>query len=136
MGAKPLFCPPNNQTRILKFVYLKKINMKESRNRDNNTKKTEYILNERCKFCKKKLSMTKKKIVRNFGENRMELFQDFLSENKFAQNFCPPNICDQHFCPPIFMTSLRRCSLVRNDLLVPRSRTSTSQQCAFASAGP
>src|SRR6218665_2282894 len=27
-------------------------------------------------------------------------------------------------------------SLVRNDLLVPRSRTSTSQQCAFASAGP
>ena len=23
--------------------------MKESRNRDNNTKKTEYILNERCK---------------------------------------------------------------------------------------
>ena len=24
----------------------------------------------------------------------------------------------------------------RNDLLVPRSRTSTSQQCAFASAGP
>ena len=27
-------------------------------------------------------------------------------------------------------------SLVRNDLLVPRSRTSTSQQCTFASAGP
>ena len=27
--------------------------MKESRNRDNNTKKMEYILNERCKFCKK-----------------------------------------------------------------------------------
>src|SRR6218665_2551021 len=27
-------------------------------------------------------------------------------------------------------------SLVRNDLLVPTSRTSTSQQCAFASAGP
>ena len=27
-------------------------------------------------------------------------------------------------------------SLVHNDLLVPRSRTSTSQQCAFASAGP
>src|SRR6218665_1171896 len=29
-----------------------------------------------------------------------------------------------------------RRSLDRNDLLVPRSRTSTSQQCAFASAGP
>src|SRR6218665_1752587 len=27
-------------------------------------------------------------------------------------------------------------SLVRNDLLVPRSRTSKSQQCAFVSAGP
>ena len=27
-------------------------------------------------------------------------------------------------------------SLDRNDPLVPRSRTSTSQQCAFASAGP
>src|SRR6218665_1429965 len=27
-------------------------------------------------------------------------------------------------------------SLVRTDLLVPGSRTSTSQQCAFASAGP
>ena len=83
--------------------------MKESRNRDNNTKKTEYILNERCKFCKKKLSMTKKKVVRNFGENRRQLFQDFLSENKFPKIFCPPNICDPNFCPPIFMTSLRRC---------------------------
>src|SRR6218665_2380591 len=27
-------------------------------------------------------------------------------------------------------------SLVHNDLLVPRSRTSTSRQCAFTSAGP
>src|SRR6218665_2980626 len=82
--------------------------------------------------------MTKNKVVRNFGENRRELFQDFLSENKFPQNFCPPiflnqifapmffdlifcppfyltpffcplNICDPNFCPPIFMTSLRRC---------------------------
>src|SRR6218665_835588 len=66
--------------------------MKESRNRDNNTKKTEYILNERCKFCKKK-------VVRNFGENRRELFQDFLSENTFPQNFCALNICDPNFCP-------------------------------------
>src|SRR6218665_3371015 len=89
MGAKPLFCPPNNQTRIFKFCLYKKINMKESRNRYNNTKKTEYILNERCQFCKKKLSMTKKNVFRNFGENRRELFQDFLSEKKFPQNFCP-----------------------------------------------
>src|SRR6218665_2544648 len=58
----------------------------------------------------KKLSMTKKKVVRNFGENRRELFQDFLSENKFAQNFCPPIFVTQIFAPPIFMTSLRRCT--------------------------
>src|SRR6218665_278042 len=74
--------------------------MKESRNRDNNTKKTEYILNERCKFFLK-LSMTKKTVVRNFGENRRKLFS-FLSKffsflSKFAQNLCPP---------PIFVTKL------------------------------
>ena len=34
--------------------------MKESRNRDNNTKKTENILNERCKFCKKVVDDLKK----------------------------------------------------------------------------
>jgi len=44
----------------------------------------------------KKLSMTKKKSS-EILENRKELFQDLLSENKFPQNFCPP----------IFMTSLR-----------------------------
>src|SRR6218665_3869255 len=52
--------------------------------------------------------MTKKKDVRNFGENRREIFQDFFSENIFSKNFCPPNICDPNFCPPIFITSLRR----------------------------
>src|SRR6218665_664572 len=75
MGAKPLFYPPNNQTRIFLFCLFKK-NMKESRNRDNNTKKTEYILNERCKFCKKVVDDLKKVVI-NFGENRRELFQDF-----------------------------------------------------------
>ena len=40
----------------------------------------------------------------------------------------PWNVLDLKVCP------LR--SLYRNDLLVPRSRMSTSQQCAFASAGP
>ena len=67
--------------------------MKESRNRDNNTKKTEYILNE-------------KKVVRNFGENRRKLFKDYLSEKKFALYFCPPNICEPNFCPPIFVTQI------------------------------
>src|SRR6218665_2301602 len=77
-GGQNPFLPPNNQTRIFKFCLFKKINMKESRNRDNNTKRTEYILNERCQFCKKKLSMTKKKVVRNFEENRRELFKIFF----------------------------------------------------------
>src|SRR6218665_2693972 len=104
MGQNHLFAPPIIIREFFYFVYLKKINMKESRYRDNNTKKSEYILNERCKFCKKK-------VVRNIGDNRRDLFQNFLSENKFHQNFCPPpNICDPNFCqPPIFMTSLRRC---------------------------
>src|SRR6218665_39486 len=118
MGAKPLFAPPIIRREFCNFVYLKKINMKESRNRDNNTKKTEYILNERCTFCKKKLSMTKKKVVRNFGENRRELFKIFCLKINLPKSF-PPNICDLNFCPPIFvtqifapsifMTSLRRC---------------------------
>ena len=47
----------------------------------------------------KTLSMTKKKVVRNFGENRRKLFQDFLSESKFAQNFCPPIFVTQIFAP-------------------------------------
>jgi len=38
MGGKPPFLPPPNQTRILKKIYLKKINMKESRNRDKERK--------------------------------------------------------------------------------------------------
>ena len=46
----------------------------------------------------KKLSMTKKKVVRNFGENRRELFKIFC----FKINF--PKI----FAPSIFMTSLRQ----------------------------
>ena len=50
--------------------------------------------------------MTKKKDVRNFGENRRE---DFLSENIFP-HFCPPIFVTQIFAPPIFMTSLRRWS--------------------------
>src|SRR6218665_3717808 len=101
MGAKPLFCPLNNQTRLFLILLFKKNKMKESRNRDNNTKKMEYILNERCK---KVVDDYKKKVVRNFGENIRELFQDFLPENKFAQNFCPPIFVTQIFAPPIFVT--------------------------------
>src|SRR6218665_3838555 len=111
MGAKPLFCPPNNQTRILKFCLFKKINMKESRNRDNNTKKTEYILNERCKFCKKKLSMTKKRSSEIFERIEGNFFKIFCLKINFPKMFAPPIFVTQIFAPPIFMTSLCRCVL-------------------------
>ena len=67
--------------------------MKESsRNRDNNTKRTEK---------------REKKVVRNFGENRRDPFQEFLSESKFAQNFCPPPIfVTQIFAHPMFVTQI------------------------------
>src|SRR6218665_3348384 len=42
-GGKPLFCPPIIRREFVNFVYLKKINMKESRNRDNNINKTDYM---------------------------------------------------------------------------------------------
>src|SRR6218665_714003 len=54
----------------------------------------------------KRLSMTKKKVVRNFGENRREFFKIFCLKINFPKIFVPPNICDPNFCPPIFMTSL------------------------------
>src|SRR6218665_1023227 len=117
MGAKPLFCPPNNQTRIFLFCLLKKINIKESRNRDNNTKKMKYILNERCKFCKK-LSMTKKRlseILERIEGNFLKIFclkinlpYIFAPPIFVSQIFAPPIFVTQIFATPIFMTSLRR----------------------------
>ena len=56
--------------------------MKESRNRDNNTKKTEYILNERCKFCKKKSSEILENIEGNF-------FKIFCLKINFPKIFAP-----------------------------------------------
>src|SRR6218665_2298206 len=100
MGAKPLFCPPNNQRRIFHFC---KENMKESRNRDKERK----IQRKGSKFCMKgvnffvKLSMTIKRSSEIF-ENR-RIFSKYI-----FPKFLPPNICDPNFCPPIFMTSLRR----------------------------
>jgi len=72
--------------------------MKESRNRNNNTKKIEYILYERCKFCKKVVD-DKEKVVRNFWEIRRQLFQAIFApqyHNDICDpNFCPPNIYDK-----------------------------------------
>src|SRR6218665_1593131 len=67
----------------------------------------------------KKLPMTKKKVIRNFSENRRELFKIFLSENKFPPNFSPPIFVTHILAPPIFMTSLfmtslRRCPVLLN----------------------
>src|SRR6218665_2253340 len=75
--------------------------MKESRNRDNNTKKTEYILNERCKFVKKRSSEILERIEENF-------FKIFCLKIHFPKIFAPPIFVTQIFAPPIFMTSLRR----------------------------
>jgi len=56
MGAKPLFGPPNNQMRFF-------LKHEKTRNRDKErTKKREYILNG-VNF-RKKLSMTRKKVIR------------------------------------------------------------------------
>src|SRR6218665_2903641 len=121
MGGKtPFFAPPIIRREFFNFVYLKNKHERKQKQRQQYKEngKTEYILNERCKFFLK-LSMTKKKVVINFGENRRELFQDYLSKSKFALNFCPPNICDPsfcppnilepNFCPPLLMPTLRRC---------------------------
>src|SRR6218665_3710241 len=95
MGEKNVFAPKIIRRKFFNFVYLKKRNMKESRNRDNNTKKTEYILNERCKFCKKKLSMTKKRsseILEIIEENFVKIF---CLKINFPKIFAPPNIYDK-----------------------------------------
>src|SRR6218665_1345284 len=48
----------------------------------------------------RKLSMTKKR-----SSEILERI-DFLSENKFAQNFCPPIFVTKIFAPPIFVTQI------------------------------
>src|SRR6218665_419290 len=45
-------------------------------------------------------------------------------------------LAPSYLCPLSAISARPLRSLDRNDFLVPRSRTSTSQQCAFASAGP
>src|SRR6218665_1182901 len=109
MGEKNVFAPKIIRRKFFNFVYLFKKNMKESRNRDNNTKKTEYILNERCKFCKKKLSMTKKRSSEIFERIEGNFFKIFCLKINFPKMFAPQIFVTQIFAPPIFMTSLCRC---------------------------
>src|SRR6218665_1403522 len=114
MGANPF--PPIIRREFKKNLYLlknKNEKKQKQRQRKKNTKKREYILNERCQFCKKKF-------VRNFSENRRELFKIFCVKIYFPKIFCPPNICDPNFCPPIFMTSLRRWEQMDIGLLFNR----------------
>src|SRR6218665_3236649 len=59
----------------------------------------------------------------------------FLVYNAFL-GLAPSYLCKLIMRPLSAISDRPLRSLVRNDLLVPRSRTSTSQQCAFASAGP
>ena len=48
----------------------------------------------------KKLSMTKKKLVRNFGKNRRELLKIFCLKINFPKIFAPPIFVTQIFAPP------------------------------------
>jgi len=102
MGEKLLFCLPNNQTRICNVVIFYKTWKKaETETKKENTKKTEYILNEGCHFWKKLLLMTKKRSS-EILENRRGFFQKLfrmLSENIFSKNCFAPVFVTQIFAP-------------------------------------
>src|SRR6218665_702674 len=68
-GQNPFFAPSIIRREFFNIGYFKK-NKHENRVHF-------YILNERCVNFVKKLSTTKKKVVRNFSENRRELFKIF-----------------------------------------------------------
>ena len=72
--------------------------MKESRNRDNNTKKTEYIFNKRCKFCKKVVGLKKRssEILERIEGN---FFKIFCLKINFPKTFAPPIFVTQIFAP-------------------------------------
>src|SRR6218665_669075 len=63
------------------------------------------------------------------------IFIIFLVYKAFL-GLAPSYLCKVIMRPLSAISDRPLRSLVRNDLLVPRSRTSTSQQCAVASAGP
>src|SRR6218665_2726391 len=63
-------------------------------------------------------------------------FKIILFIYKAFLGLSPSYLCNLIIRPLSAISDLPLCSLDRNDLLVPRSSTSTSQQCAFASAGP
>src|SRR6218665_3873137 len=86
-GQNPFFAPPIIRREFCNFVYLKKINMKESRNRDNNTKRTEYILNERCQFCKK--SCRKKRSSEILERIEGNFFKIFCLKVNLPKIFAP-----------------------------------------------
>src|SRR6218665_634469 len=72
--------------------------MKESRNRDNNTKRTEYIFNDN--FVKK-LWMKKKRSSEILERIEGNFFKIFCClKVNLPKIFAPPNICDPNFCPP------------------------------------
>src|SRR6218665_4041498 len=119
MGAKPLFAPPNNQTRIFLFCLFKRNKHERKQKQRQQYKENRvhfYILNERrinfvksCRRLKKRSSEIFERIEGNF-------FKIFCLEVNLPKIFAPPifvtqislpNICDPNFCPPIFMTSLR-----------------------------
>src|SRR6218665_2189822 len=68
-----------------------------------------YIFNEKCTFFIKKISMTKKKVVRIFFRELKGTFKNFFLKYIFKKFLPPPIFVTQIFAPPIFMTSLRPC---------------------------
>src|SRR6218665_14327 len=64
------------------------------------------------------------------------LFKIIFPFYKAFLSLAPSYLCKLIMRPLSASSDRPLRSLVRNDLLVPRSGTSTSQQCAFASAGP
>ena len=91
MGAKPLFCPP--------------IIRREAETETTIERKRSTFWIKGVNFVKK-LSMTKKKVVRNFGENRRERFKIFCLKITFPKIFAPPIFVTQIFAPPIFVTQI------------------------------
>src|SRR6218665_2878933 len=94
MGAKPLFAPPNNQTRIFLFCLFKRNKHERKQKQRQQYKENRvhfYILNERCV---------------NFVENRRELFKIFCLKVNLPKIFAPPTFVTQIFVPPIFVTQI------------------------------
>src|SRR6218665_2044188 len=88
-----------------------------------------------CNFGSSSSSIRRKKLHWLPLPTRIHLKIIFLVYKAFM-GLAPSYLCKLIKRPLSAISDRPLRSLVRNDLLVPKSRTSTSQQRAFASAGP